>query len=48
MIMITSSLTLELSAYTLVHLPAVSKRSDFDDCHGLRFAFSAKRPYMFT
>lgn len=29
-------------------LPAVSEWSDFDDFHGLRFAFSAKGAYMFT
>jgi hypothetical protein len=33
-----------LNTGTLVHLPAVSEWSDFDDCHNYRFAFSSKRP----
>ena len=36
-----------LNTGTFVHLPSVSVWSDFDDCHGKGFAFSAKGVYMF-
>jgi hypothetical protein len=31
----------------LVHLPAVSVWSNFDDCHDKAFAFDSQRAYLF-
>jgi len=38
---VTGRYGLRVNAGRFKALPAVSERSDFDDCHGLRFAFSA-------